>query len=248
MESEISSESPSSLAKVQHIKKRPNDNRKHRNFKDNQEYLKNIGLGPTIIVDCDYDDKVSDKNIKSLVVQLSISYSCIRKSKTPLRLILCGVSQRLKHRLHKTLAESWLGVEILTDKLEMVISHRFSDPGSNYEVIYLTADSANTLMFPPSSPSQHEERGFNNNQVLIIGGIIDRNRYKNISKLRADELNIKTAKLPIIESGITLCSNQVLTINHVIECLVRYHENRNWYSTFDSILPKRKKDDRLLPT
>lgn len=246
MEPEISPESPSNQVRAQHAKKKASDNRKQRSFKDNQEYLRNIGLGPTLIVDCDYDDKISDKNIKSLVVQLSISYSCIRKSKTPLCLILCGVSQRLKHGLHKTLAESWLGVEILTDKLEKVIAHRFSSPDSDFEITYLTADSTNTLL-PPSSPAPPDgHQGLNNKQIFIIGGIIDRNRYKNISKLRAEELNIKTAKLPITESGITLCSNQVLTINHVIECLVSYNETRNWHTTFDSILPKRKKD--VFPT
>ncbi|KAJ1611356.1 hypothetical protein OIY81_821 [Cryptosporidium canis] len=243
MKDEISSLKVSDKVELQY-KKKGNDNRKNRSYKNNQEYLKNIGLGPTLIIDCDYDDKLSDRNIKSLVVQLSISYSCIRKSKTPLKMILCGVSQRLKYGLHKTLAESWLGVEILNDKLEKVISDRFSNTDLNYEVIYLTADSTNILS--PSQPSEGNEnqtnQGFNNKQVFIIGGIIDRNRYKNISKLRAEEFNIKTAKLPIIESGITLCSNQVLTINHVIECIVKYNETCNWYTTFDSILPKRKKD------
>ncbi|TRY51628.1 tRNA (Guanine-1)-methyltransferase [Cryptosporidium tyzzeri] len=244
MEFEISSENTNDHVKCQ-IKKKTNDNRKNRNFKSNQDYLNNIGLGPTLIIDCDYDDKLSDRNLKSLVVQLSISYSCIRKSKIPLKMIICGVSQRLKQGLYKTLAESWLGVEILSDKVNKVVSDRYSDKNSNYEIIYLSADSNNVLT---SKQDQDEygnssNQGFNNKQIFIIGGIIDRNKYKNISKLRAEEFNIKTAKLPIIESGMTLCSNQVLTVNHVIECIVKYNETCNWYTTFDSILPKRKKDN-----
>ncbi|KAK9172433.1 tRNA (Guanine-1)-methyltransferase family protein [Cryptosporidium meleagridis] len=244
MESEISSEITNEHVKCQ-IKNKTNDNRKNRNFKSNQDYLNNIGRGPTIIIDCDYDDKLSDRNIKSLVVQLSISYSCIRKSKIPLKMIICGASQRLKQGLYKTLAESWLGVEILSDKVNKVVSDRYSDNNSNYEIIYLSADSNNVLMSKQdkdeyeNSPNQ----GFNNKQIFIIGGIIDRNKYKNISKLRAEEFNIKTARLPIIESGMALCSNQVLAVNHVVECIVKYNENCNWYTTFNSILPKRKKDN-----
>ncbi|OII71267.1 uncharacterized protein cubi_01742 [Cryptosporidium ubiquitum] len=243
MESETSLESIYDELKGR-TKKRVNDNRKNRNFKCNQDYLKNIGIGPTIVIDCDYDDKLSERNLKSLVVQLSISYSCIRKSKIPLKMIICGVSQRLKQGLYKTLAESWLGVEILNDKVDQVISNRFLNTDSNYEIIYLSADSNNVLPYKKNQDEYENstDQGFNNKQIFIIGGIIDRNKYKNISKLRAEEFNIKTAKLPIIESGITLCSNQVLTINHVIECIVKYNETCNWYTTFDSVLPKRKKD------
>ncbi|KAF7457182.1 tRNA (Guanine-1)-methyltransferase [Cryptosporidium felis] len=232
----------SSTIKKSLCKKR--SNRKTRNYVDNIEYLNNIGKGPTIIIDCDFDDKSSDRNIRSLIVQLSLSYSYIRKSKIPLEMIICGVSNRLKQGLSKTLAETWLGVEISDKKIEQIVnSDRFLD----FDIIYLTADSKNLLQFTNYSPAGDDrqgtnKQGFSENQVFIIGGIVDRNKYKNISKFKAEKLNLKTAKLPILESGITLNSNQVLTINHVVECIVKYNETYDWFTTFNSILPKRKKE------
>ncbi|KAH8742125.1 hypothetical protein FG386_003452 [Cryptosporidium ryanae] len=209
------------------------------------ECVLNSDKGPTIIIDCGYDNKHSERNIKSLVVQLSLSYSCIRRSSTPLRLIICGVSDRLYEGLLRTLAYNWVGVELIRQGLRELLSERYasgSRDGSATEgasrdsecnITYLTADSDNVL--------QHGDGiGFGREQVFIIGGIIDRNRHKNASRVRAEELNLETARLPIRESGVTLSSNEVLTVNHVVECIVRRCEGANWRDAFSSVLPKRK--------
>ncbi|KAH7649112.1 hypothetical protein FG379_003677 [Cryptosporidium bovis] len=218
------------------------DGRKRRSFVNKDEYLQNLGNGPTIIVDCDYDDKHSERNIRSLVVQLSLSYSCIRKSNSPLKLIICGISDRLYEGLVNTLANNWVGVELLKYGLKELLNERYISLESenevctkNCDVIYLSADSDNVLQY-------HDDFKYNSKQVFIVGGIIDRNKHKNISIMRANELNLETARLPIKESGIILNYSEVLTVNHVVECIVKYNETANWHDTFNSILPKRKMD------
>lgn len=52
-------------------------------------------------------------------------------------------------------------------------------------LVYLTADSDNVL----------EE--LNPNKIYIIGGLVDRNRWKGITMKKAKENGIETAKLPI---------------------------------------------------
>lgn len=223
--------------------KRTRSNRNARSYISNSDYLKNIGQGPTIIIDCDYDDKLSERNIKSLVVQLSLSYSYIRKSRIPLKMIICGISKRLKEGLLKTFANTWLGVELSEESVNKIICDKYLDKNTNYNITYLTADSENVLNYCENDDiNDKNKQGFDNKEIFIIGGIIDRNKYKNISKVKAENSNIKTARLPIKESGIMLNSHQVLTINHVIECIVKYNETSDWYNTFNLILPKRKKN------
>ena len=70
--------------------------------------------------------------------------------------------------------------------------------------MYLTADSENTLeVLDPSD-------------VYIIGGIVDRNRYLNLTLDRAKEHGIRHGKLPIGDH-MKLSTSSVLTVNHVFQ-------------------------------
>lgn len=95
------------------------------------------------------------------------------------------------------------------------------------EVVYLTADSPNTLhTLSPYS-------------TYIIGGIIDRNRHKGICYKRATERGIKTAKLPIGEY-MHMLDRHVLATNHVNEIMVNWLEDGDWGKSFMKVIPQRK--------
>ncbi|OII78067.1 tRNA-methyltransferase family protein [Cryptosporidium andersoni] len=115
-------------------------NRKGRQIRESINYLEILKSSPTIIVDCSFDDKHSDRNVKSLVVQLSISYSVIRKSSLPFTMIICGMSERLKKGLTKTNAEKWFGVTITQRNLDLVLKDL-----RNRNIVYLSADSDDHL-------------------------------------------------------------------------------------------------------
>lgn len=68
------------------------------------------------------------------------------------------------------------------------------------EFIYLTADSNNVI------------ENLNPNNVYIIGGLVDRNRYPGLTAQRAEDWNVKTARLPI-QDHYTLSGSKVLTVN-----------------------------------
>ncbi|KAJ8063538.1 hypothetical protein OCU04_007410 [Sclerotinia nivalis] len=94
-------------------------------------------------------------------------------------------------------------------------------------IIYLTSDSPNTLttLIP--------------NTTYIIGGIVDKNRHKGLCYKRACDAGVATAKLPIGEY-MTMQSRTVLTVNHVMEIMIRWLETGDWGEAFLNVIPKRK--------
>lgn len=71
------------------------------------------------------------------------------------------------------------------------------------QLVYLSADADEEL----STLSEDE--------VYIIGGIVDRNRHKNLCQSKAEGLGIRTARLPIGTFIDNLPTRKVLTVNQV---------------------------------
>lgn len=71
------------------------------------------------------------------------------------------------------------------------------------QLVYLSADAEEEL----STLSEDE--------VYIIGGIVDRNRHKNLCQNKAEQLGIRTARLPIGTFIENLPTRKVLTVNQV---------------------------------
>lgn len=94
-------------------------------------------------------------------------------------------------------------------------------------IVYLSSDSPHTLdVLSPYT-------------TYIIGGIVDKNRYKGLCYKRACERGIPTAKLPIGEY-MTMQSRTVLTVNHVVEIMLKWLDTGDWGEAFLSVIPKRK--------
>ncbi|TGO24682.1 hypothetical protein BPAE_0097g00280 [Botrytis paeoniae] len=94
-------------------------------------------------------------------------------------------------------------------------------------IVYLSSDSENTLT--TLSPYT----------TYVIGGIVDKNRHKGLCYKRACDAGIPTAKLPIGEY-MTMQSRTVLTVNHVMEIMIRWLETGDWGKAFLKVIPKRK--------
>lgn len=73
----------------------------------------------------------------------------------------------------------------------------------------------------------------------MIGGLVDRNREKNLCQRRAEERGIRTAKLPIGEY-LQMSSRKVLATNHVVEIMSKWLETGDWAQAFMAVIPKRK--------
>ncbi|CAO1624481.1 unnamed protein product [Sympodiomycopsis kandeliae] len=250
-----------------------------------------------VVIDCGFDEGMSEKETHSMAQQLSFCYASNKRASNPFRsLIFSGPSARseilsvpenddeedVKREANpssslegytKLLEESsqtgvaipfsasrtgkqmakmgdsqylrWKNVSVVEQGgLEALLSDESSrtPPIDLSSCIYLTADTEETI--------ESLEEG----KTYIIGGIVDRNRYKNLCLQRAQRLGMKVAKLPINPEnlgGKIMNSRKVLTVNQVFDILLGWTnqlhpQNRvegqdpNWREALMKGLPGRK--------
>ncbi|TNY23768.1 guanine-1-methyltransferase-domain-containing protein [Rhodotorula diobovata] len=99
-------------------------------------------------------------------------------------------------------------------------------------VVYLTGDSPNVLT--TLTPGH----------TYILGGIVDRNRHKNLCLDKANRLGIAHAQLPIGQFLPEMQTRKVLTVNQVFEILVGWVEeggrDDTWREALRRVMPERK--------
>lgn len=110
----------------------------------------------------------------------------------------------------------------------MGLSEYLEAEGIKHDAIYLTADAPAT--------KEHIVENIESSKVYIIGGLVDRNRHKGLTYRKADELGLRTARLPI-EENVTLIGSPSLTTNHG-ECIIFANRIRSIYLlSISSFLP-----------
>ncbi|KAG8763587.1 tRNA (guanine(9)-N(1))-methyltransferase [Ceratobasidium sp. 423] len=95
-------------------------------------------------------------------------------------------------------------------------------------VVYLTADAEDEIL------------ELKEGETYVIGGIVDRNRYKNLCANKAQDLNVRSARLPIGRYLADMPTRKVLTVNQVFDILVHWVTTRNWEEAMQKVMPKRK--------
>lgn len=126
------------------------------------------------------------------VVQVMYSYAANGKAEVPCRLSLTGCSGDIRKQLEKHSGfDNWLLHKENKSYIEV-----FED--RKKDLVYLTADSETVLETLDIS------------KIYIVGGIVDRNRWKGITAEKAERQGIATAKLPIGEH-MKMLSSQVRT-------------------------------------
>ncbi|CAH01214.1 tRNA (guanine(9)-N(1))-methyltransferase [Kluyveromyces lactis] len=176
--------------------------------------------GISIILDCSFDDLMNDREIVSLSTQVTRAYSSNKRENNYAKIKVTSFDKRLKQRFDNDLSNSnytkWKNFEFTADP---------TLPTEN--AVYLTADTEEKLdTLEPGT-------------TYIVGGIVDKNRHKNLCYNKAKELNIPTKRLPIGEF-INLAGRKVLTTSHMVQLMLRYFDNKDWKEAFESVLPPRK--------
>lgn len=189
-----------------------------------------------IVIDLGFDNLMLDGEITSMVSQLTYVYSANRTAKCPVSTVLHTsfspeASPRLWDKMGRTQWHRWNrmffwagGIDTLSATMKEKAGTEedpapkkepgdspspaaLSDPhlpfSASHQLVYLSADAEEEL----STLSEGE--------VYIIGGIVDRNRHKNLCQGKAEGLGIRTARLPIGSFIENLPTRKVLTVNQV---------------------------------
>ncbi|KAJ5970725.1 tRNA (guanine(9)-N(1))-methyltransferase TRM10 [Penicillium vulpinum] len=212
------------------------------------KHIRSTLLPLTLVMDCGYDELMSDRERISLAGQLTRSYSDNSRAPFNAHMMFSSFDRLLKQRFDTILAshKNWKRVRFLQEDFvraselakEQMTSARggqlagpFADQPDakpeDGEIIYLSSDSENILTeLKPYS-------------TYIVGALVDKNRHKAVCYKQAVAKGIKTAKLPIGQY-IQMAHRPVLATNHVIEIMLQWLELRDWGKAFMKVIPMRK--------
>ncbi|EEF28985.1 tRNA (guanine(9)-N1)-methyltransferase [Ricinus communis] len=180
--------------------------------------------GQKIVVDLEFSHLMTSSEIHSLVQQIMYCYAVNGRCALPCHLWLTGCNGEMENQLGRLPGfDKWMIEKESRSYMEALQDHKES-------LVYLTADAETVL----------DELDLK--KVYIVGGLVDRNRWKGLTMKKAQEQGIQTAKLPI-GSYMKMSSSQVLTVNQVIEILLKFLETRDWKASFFQVIPQRKRYD-----
>ncbi|KAA3488998.1 tRNA methyltransferase 10-like protein A-like [Gossypium australe] len=180
--------------------------------------------GQNIVVDLEFSHLMTNSEIHSLVQQIMYCYAVNGRCSSPAHLWLTGCEGEMETQLQRLPGfDKWI-----IEKEKQSYIKAFSDRKD--DLVYLTADSETVLY--ELDPTK----------VYIVGGLVDRNRWKGITMKKAKEQGIHTAKLPI-GAYMKMSSSQVLTVNQVIEILLKFLETKDWKDSFFQVIPQRKRTE-----
>lgn len=193
------------------------------------KHVPQVKSGVNVIVDCGFDELMKEGEVKSLGQQLIRCYSENRKAPKTVNFAISSFNKTLLHRFETNMKGQhlqWRNVNISNDDF---VPPTNPDDLANW--VYFSSDSANTI------------ETLEPNKTYIIGGIVDKGRYKNLCKDKAEKMGIQTGRLPIDEF-VKISGRRVLTTNHVFEILLKWLEVRDWKEAFETVLPPRKLMDK----
>ncbi|OQR91800.1 RNA (guanine-9-)-methyltransferase domain-containing protein, partial [Thraustotheca clavata] len=195
--------------------------RKERGIIKRESFLMAANEGPTIVIDCGFEEKMNSREKKSLSQQIMFSYGINKRSDTPASVYLTSVRGETLANLNNIGGfNEWLAFAST--------AQCYMNKFRKESLVYLTADSPNVI----------EE--LSTDKVYIIGGIVDRNRLKRITYEKAVAQGIATAKLPLDKVVDMGEATRVLTVNHVFQILVNFRTVHDWTQATMSALPARK--------
>jgi len=104
----------------------------------------------------------------------------------------------------------------------------YLDVFPNQRLVYLTPHSDYVL------------KKFNDNDIYIIGGIIDKFSHEPITHLKAHKQGIRTARLPLDENVLWKTGSKSLCLNHIVSILHDIKMTGDWRTVLRNNIPQRK--------
>ncbi|KAI4296059.1 hypothetical protein L6164_036049 [Bauhinia variegata] len=204
------------------LRKERMEQRSEEKEKKKERLTKAKECGQNVVIDLEFSHLMTPTEINSLSQQIMYCYAVNGRCTSPAHLWLTGCNGEMGNQLKRIPGfDKWI-----IEKEDRSYVEALQDRKEN--LVYLTADSDTVL----------EELDLK--KIYIIGGLVDRNRWKGITMKKAQEQGIQTAKLPI-GNFMKMSSSLVLTVNQVLEILLKFLETRDWKTSFFQVIPPRKR-------
>uniref|UniRef100_A0A3B5AKE7 tRNA methyltransferase 10 homolog C n=1 Tax=Stegastes partitus TaxID=144197 RepID=A0A3B5AKE7_9TELE len=183
-------------------------------------------FGQPLVFDMSYDSKMSRRELRNTVKQLSEAESWNRRSIEPFHLHFCNLQPDGPYKqelLKRYGAQAWDRLLITsTDQQHVNVFPR-------EQLVYLTADSPNVL------------RTFDHTKVYIVGALVDRTIQSGVSLANAKRLKLATARLPLDEFLQWAKGAKNLTLDQMIRILLTLKDTGKWEEAL-TFVPTRKHD------
>lgn len=206
----------------------------YQNIRDEKSKLKNeiknaVTSNFIIVFDFDYQLYMEEDEFKSLFLQIAMCYGLNKTNKNKINYYLTNYGNSIKEGLEKMGAKYWH-------------CHQSEKP------FYLLDDLIHYkkpfVYLSPDSPNELEEVSDDN--IYIIGGLVDKPVIKNRSLLRFNQINeenghlikINSARLPL-DKYVDNLRCPALNINTVAEILSYKRDGLSWENAIDKALPNR---------
>ncbi|CAH4032081.1 unnamed protein product [Pieris brassicae] len=172
-----------------------------------------------VILDLSFDHLMSEKDRYKVIKQLLRCYSINRRSDSPLQFHVTSFGEKTKVDISRHNGyENW-DIEYHEKS--------YIDIFPKEKLVYLTSESENVI------------EKFEEDNIYIIGGLVDHNQHKGLCYKIAVEQGITHAQLPLAKY-VNMKTRKVLTIDHVFEIILRVSEGTQWDDALLKVLPLRK--------
>ena len=173
----------------------------------------------SVVFDMQFSDLMTEKDLGKCLKQVIRCYSYNRRIPQPVQLHMTSHGGRVEAEMLKHDGYRNWDFHFKTESYDKLFPMD--------KIVYLTAESETAL------------ETLEQDKAYIIGGLVDHNHHKGMCHARAQEIGVRTARLPIDEF-INMKTRKVLTVNHVYEILAEVCQGESWKDAFMKVLPERK--------
>ncbi|XP_031625392.1 mitochondrial ribonuclease P protein 1 homolog [Contarinia nasturtii] len=165
---------------------------------------------PVLILDCGFNDTMSNHELQDLARQIKYSFSENRLDRKPFVLNLCNMNtnSKLWYELSKNMPKF--------DKLPWHISpNNITDVFPVEKLVYLSPDAPDAL------------EQFNADDCYVLGAIVDKGNRQPLTLAKSKRLGIRATRLPL-EKYIKFNSHKTLTLDQMTRIMLELRRTQDW--------------------
>lgn len=191
----------------------------------NHRIAQSARFGPHLLFDCGFESVMNDRCQNDAARQLAIAHGINQTARTPFFFTLCNLNRSgpLFQRAIKRSIQSIDDGSVCIGQTEK----HYLDLFPADRLVMLTKDSKTLLT------------SVDEDDVYIIGLLVDKCEPRNYTLAQAKREGIRTAALPLDRHLIWKMGNKNLRVNHVVHALLKQLEYNDWARALHEAIPER---------